>query len=128
MYLLYLLPMAISLILTFVFYSMSISILKKQAEYSSISINIYVRTLRSYSLVQFLTYGPLITFLIINLIDDNLFKFSKLIFYLDTLRMVASLSGFFNTLIFIIQGTGNMKSFTNSADKNLDADLTLDTP
>jgi len=107
---------------------MSISILKKQAEYSSISINIYVRTLRSYSLVQFLTYGPLITFLIINLIDDNLFKFSKLIFYLDTLRMVASLSGFFNTLIFIIQGTGNMKSFTNSADKNLDADLTLDTP
>ncbi len=122
----YLLPLTGSLIVTFVFYSMSIKILKQQVEYSQISTNIYVRTLRSYSLVQLLTFGPLIIFTMITLFDATLFELETLFFYLGVLRTLATLSGFFNTLIFVFQGTGSLKKPANSGDNNLEANLTLD--
>jgi len=106
---------------------MSIQVLKQRAECSQISTNIYVQTLRSYSVVQFLIYGPLIVFLILNILAADLIPFDEIIYYLAALRTLATLSGFFNTLIFIIQGTGNLKRSANSNDNNLEANLTLDT-
>jgi len=106
---------------------MSIKILKQQAEYSPLSTSIYVRTLRSYSLVQFVTYGPLIIFLIIKIFGVEFIPLTLLLEDLKELRTLATLSGFFNTLIFIIQGAGTLKAPVDPIGNNLDADLTLDT-
>ena len=111
---------------------MSINILKRQVEYSSISTNIYVRTLRSYSIVQFVTYGPLIIFMLLSTYDSGIFttlnEFVDVFVQLDILKAIASLSGFFNTLIFLVQGTGNLKKSQPDLDQDtLGTDLTLDT-
>jgi len=125
-------PLALSIISTIVFYSMSINILKKRAEYSPISTNIYVRTLRSYSIVQFITYGPLILFLLGGSSDksfySNLIEFFDVFFYMEILKTIASLSGLLNALIFITHGTGNLKRTSASTEdqNSLETDLTMD--
>jgi len=106
---------------------MSINILKQQAEYSPLSTSIYVRTLRSYSIVQFVSYGPLIIFLIIKIFGVEFLPLTQLLQELKEWRTLATLSGFFNTLIFIIQGAGTLKGPEDPLGNNLDADLTLDT-
>jgi len=63
----------------------------------------------------------------INIFDESLFKLEKFLYYLGALRTLATLSGFFNTLIFVFQGTGTLKTSANSRDNNLEADLTIDT-
>jgi len=66
-------------------------------------------------------------FLMINNLDADLVPFNDLLYYLAALRTLATLSGFFNTLIFVLQGTGTLKRSIDPIDNNLEADLTLDT-
>ncbi len=106
---------------------MSISILKKESESCPLSTSIYVRTLRSYSLVQFMTYGPLITFNLLSFFGLNSLSLDKTIFCMIAFETLATLSGFFHALIFAFQGVGNLKTpVADSGDNNLEENLTID--
>jgi len=101
------LPLIISLIATFIFYSKSIAILKRQSDYDLKSTSTYIRTLRQYSLIQLVTFGPLMVMMVAPMFwrfDQNIQQ------YMDALEVIdwlATLSGLFTSLAFICRGSAN---------------------
>ncbi len=119
-----LLPLIISFLLTIVFYEKSIKLLREQSEHEVLSTRIYVRTLRLYSVVQLLTYGPLILSLLIPSDQaKNIFVgFYEVLW--NALESIANLSGLFTALIFASQFTATShQPILDQIDNDLTQDL-----
>jgi len=112
----------ISLLLTCMYYSKCIGLLKQQSEFEMKSTNIYIRNLRMYSFIQLLTYGPLLIYLLASSYYPDIDKVIDQCLAVTT-EVLAGLSGFFSVLIFLMQGPLNYKK--RSSDQ-LESDLTQD--
>jgi len=119
-----LLPLVLSFLLTIAFYEKSIKLLREHSDAEVQSTRIYIRTLRFYSVVQLLTYGPLILSLIVPVADQ---KKIVVLNYIDLARLVeaiANLSGLFTALIFASQAA--VTSHRPIVEQIDDNDLTRD--
>lgn len=115
-------PLAISLLLTCIYYSKCIGLLKEQSGFEMKSTKIYIRNLRMYSFIQLLTYGPLVVYLPIASYYSNIDPVIDQ--YLSSAaEVLAGLSGLLSVLIFLMQGPLNYKK--RSSDQ-LESDLTQD--
>mgnify|MGYP003578374133 CR=1 FL=1 len=106
-YLLALLPLVSSLIATFIFYSKSIAILKRQVEYDLKSTNTYIRTLRQYSLIQLVAYGPLLVYMVLPMFWNFSQHAGEYLDALEVIDWMANLSGLLTCLVFICRGSAN---------------------
>jgi len=113
-------PLFLSLLSMFVFYSRSIKLLKAQSEFVQRSTSRYIRNLRVYSIVQFLTYGPIIVnfFAMLGFVENS--SAGRLLL-LNICMAISYMSGFFNSLIFLSQGPVN---HSISDMEQLELDLT----
>jgi len=113
-------PLIFSLFTVVIFYWKSIKILRAQFENEQKSTRVYVRNLRSYSIAQILTYGPMIFYLLSLGGFSDFGNRSHLIFSV-VCGAIANVTGFVNVLIFACQGSAGYKE--PFMDK-LDLDLT----
>jgi len=113
--------LVISLLLTCIYYSKCIGLLKQQSEFEMKSTNIYIKNLRMYSFIQLLTYGPILMYLFASTystIDPTTDQYLAM-----ATEILAGLSGLFSVLIFMMQGPLNYKKCTSD---QLESDLTQD--
>jgi len=122
-YIVLFIPLALSLVLTLVFYIKSIIILRGQQEYSLKSTKSYIKSLACYSFVQLFTYGPFILFLFFS--GFYTFEREWAALFIVVAQNLSNLSGFFSALIFLCQGSSNYnKPLINQNDD--ENDLTQD--
>ena len=114
-------PLLLSLILTFVFYWMSISYLQSLDEHELRSTSIYVKNLKLFSFIQLITYGPLAVNIYLPLYLNKGIDFAMSIS--PFLEGLASLSGLLSVFVFCYQGKQN---FIKPVIRQLDEDLTED--
>jgi len=115
------------LALTFIFYWKSIKLLREQSEYEQKSTRSYVKNLQCYSIAHLLTYAPSVVYVLILSGYFAFFDISTNANYYITLitEGIASLAGFINSMIFLIQGP--LKENLTSKDLlNMDLSLTID--
>lgn len=113
--------MALSLLITFIFYAKSIHFLKNSSGYELKSTKIYIRNLWFYSFAQIITLGPLILYpFILEFCDFEATTFRQI---WRSVRFLAALSGLINGLIFSFQGSNSNEKPVVETDSELSQDL-----